>query len=48
MSVVAPARRRLVRVCNAQAALAGGDLVAARRWADDAVSTTTGVLLSER
>ena len=25
-----------------QAALAGGDLVAARRWADDAVSTTTG------
>jgi predicted ATPase/DNA-binding SARP family transcriptional activator len=26
----------------AQAALAGGDLIAARRWADDAVSTTTG------
>ena len=27
---------------SAQAALAGGDLLAARRWADDAVSTTTG------
>ncbi|HKI39240.1 MAG TPA: LuxR C-terminal-related transcriptional regulator, partial [Mycobacterium sp.] len=26
----------------AQVALAGGDLLAARRWADDAVSTTTG------
>jgi predicted ATPase/class 3 adenylate cyclase/DNA-binding CsgD family transcriptional regulator len=26
----------------AQVALAGGDLIAARRWADDAVSTTTG------
>jgi predicted ATPase/DNA-binding SARP family transcriptional activator len=26
----------------AQAALAGGDLIAARRWADEAVSTTTG------
>jgi DNA-binding CsgD family transcriptional regulator len=26
----------------AQAALAGGDLAAARRWADEAVSTTTG------
>ena len=27
---------------SAQAALAGGDLVAARRWADDAVATMTG------
>ena len=43
-----PARRR--RRCgapiSAQAALAGGDLIAARRWADDAVSTTTGWYLS--
>jgi predicted ATPase/class 3 adenylate cyclase/DNA-binding CsgD family transcriptional regulator len=29
------------RVLSAEAALAGGDLVAARRWADDAVSATT-------
>ena len=35
------------RVHNAEAALAGGDLVAARRWADDAVSTMTGAFLSE-
>jgi predicted ATPase/class 3 adenylate cyclase/DNA-binding CsgD family transcriptional regulator len=35
------------RIYKAQAALAGGDLVAARRWADDAVSTTTGAFLSE-
>ena len=32
-----PQTAGLQRVCNAQAALAGGDLVAARRWADDAV-----------
>ena len=37
----------LGRVCKAHAALAGGDLVAARRWADDAVTTTTGALLSD-
>jgi DNA-binding CsgD family transcriptional regulator len=30
---------------RAEAALAGGDLVAARRWADDAVSTATGFYL---
>jgi DNA-binding CsgD family transcriptional regulator len=30
---------------DAQAALAGGDLVTARRWADDAVATTTGWFL---
>jgi predicted ATPase/class 3 adenylate cyclase len=30
------------RYYMAQAALAGGDLVAARRWADDAVATATG------
>jgi len=35
------------RVHNAEAALAGGDLAAARRWADDAVSTMTGAFLSE-
>jgi predicted ATPase/class 3 adenylate cyclase/DNA-binding CsgD family transcriptional regulator len=35
------------RIYKAQAALAGGDLVAARRWADEAVSTTTGALLSD-
>jgi predicted ATPase/DNA-binding CsgD family transcriptional regulator len=35
------------RVLSAEAALAGGDLVAARRWADDAVSTTTGAVLSD-
>jgi DNA-binding CsgD family transcriptional regulator len=30
------------RTVSAQAALAGGDLVAARRWADEAVPTATG------
>jgi DNA-binding CsgD family transcriptional regulator len=30
------------RATNAQAAQAGGDLIAARRWADEAVTTTTG------
>jgi DNA-binding CsgD family transcriptional regulator len=37
----------LHRVLMAEAALAGGDLVAARRWADDAVSTTTGAFWSD-
>ena len=31
-----------IRPVNAWAALAGGDLTAARRWADDAVTTATG------
>ena len=31
----------------AQAALARGDLIAARRWADDAVAATTGWHLSQ-
>ena len=44
-AVPGPAARQ--RVIAAQAALAGGDLVAARRWADDAVSTTTGAFLSD-
>ena len=37
----------LQRVLSAEAALAGGDLVAARRCADDAVSTTTGAFWSD-
>jgi predicted ATPase/class 3 adenylate cyclase/DNA-binding CsgD family transcriptional regulator len=42
-----PQTAAIWRIYKAQAALAGGDLVAARRWADDAVSTTTGAVLSE-
>ncbi len=42
VSAVPRWRRRCSAVLSAEAALAGGDLVAARRWADDAVSTTTG------
>jgi DNA-binding NarL/FixJ family response regulator len=37
-----PATAAVQRANIAQAALAGGDLMAARRWADDAVSTATG------
>ncbi|HVQ99266.1 MAG TPA: LuxR C-terminal-related transcriptional regulator, partial [Mycobacterium sp.] len=37
----------LPRVLSAEAALAGGDLVAARRWADDIVSTTPGAFVSD-
>ena len=40
-----PQTAALGRAYYAQAALAGGDLVAARRWADDAVATTTGIYL---
>jgi predicted ATPase/DNA-binding CsgD family transcriptional regulator len=32
----------ILRAYGAQAALAGGDLLAARRWSDEAVATTTG------
>jgi DNA-binding CsgD family transcriptional regulator len=39
---VQPATRAVGRAVGAQAALAGGDLVAARRVADEAVSTATG------
>jgi predicted ATPase/DNA-binding CsgD family transcriptional regulator len=39
---VLPAMAGIQRTNSAQAALAGGDLLAARRWADDAVATTTG------
>jgi predicted ATPase/class 3 adenylate cyclase/DNA-binding CsgD family transcriptional regulator len=42
-----PQATGLQRVLCAEAALAGGDLVAARRWADDAVSTMTGAFLSD-
>jgi DNA-binding CsgD family transcriptional regulator len=41
-----PTHAAVHRVFGAQAALAGGDAVAARRIVDDAVSTTTGVYLS--
>jgi predicted ATPase/class 3 adenylate cyclase/DNA-binding CsgD family transcriptional regulator len=42
MIVVSGATAGLQRVWNAEAALADEDLAAARRWADEAVSTTTG------
>ncbi len=41
-----PGPAAMQRITAAQAALASGDLVAARRWVDDAVSTTTGAALS--
>jgi len=41
-----PATAPLGRVVNAEVALAGADLVAARRWAEEAVTTTTGFYLS--
>jgi predicted ATPase/class 3 adenylate cyclase/DNA-binding CsgD family transcriptional regulator len=44
---VRPAMAGAVRTLKAEAALAGGDLAAARRWAGDAVSTTTGTFLSD-
>jgi predicted ATPase/class 3 adenylate cyclase/DNA-binding CsgD family transcriptional regulator len=44
---VLPAMAAVGRTFKAVAALGGGDLAAARRCADDAVSTTTGVFLSE-
>jgi predicted ATPase/class 3 adenylate cyclase/DNA-binding CsgD family transcriptional regulator len=40
-----PRATRLLRALSAEAALARGDLVAARRWADDALSVTTGSFL---
>jgi DNA-binding CsgD family transcriptional regulator len=42
MIVVSGATAAVQRVWNAEAALADRDLAAARRWADEAVSTTTG------
>jgi DNA-binding CsgD family transcriptional regulator len=40
--VVSGGAAALQRIWNAEAALAGRDLTAARRWADETVSTTTG------
>ena len=42
---VLPGYAAHLRPIIAQAALAGGDLIAARRWADDAVATAPGVVL---
>jgi predicted ATPase/class 3 adenylate cyclase/DNA-binding CsgD family transcriptional regulator len=43
---VLPGTAAVQRALTAQAALAGGDLSAARRWADEAVTTTTGLFLA--
>jgi predicted ATPase/class 3 adenylate cyclase/DNA-binding CsgD family transcriptional regulator len=42
MTVVSGSTALFGRLWNAEAALADGDLPAARRWADEAASTTTG------
>jgi predicted ATPase/class 3 adenylate cyclase/DNA-binding CsgD family transcriptional regulator len=42
MTVVSGSTALFGRLWNAEAALADGDLTAARRWADEAASTTTG------
>jgi DNA-binding CsgD family transcriptional regulator len=39
---ILPANAQITRIFGAQAALATGDLIAARRWADDAIATSTG------
>ncbi len=39
---VLPGLAAILRPIIAEATLAGGDLIAARRWADDAVATSTG------
>ena len=44
---VVPQTAAILRAWNTQAALAGGDLIAARRGADDAVSMATGFHLSQ-
>jgi hypothetical protein len=41
-----PQMAAMQRALSVQAALLGGDLVAARRWADDAVATPTGWYLA--
>jgi predicted ATPase/class 3 adenylate cyclase/DNA-binding NarL/FixJ family response regulator len=43
---VMPGTAAVQRALGAQAALAGGDLSAARRWAEEAVTTTTGLFLA--
>jgi predicted ATPase/class 3 adenylate cyclase/DNA-binding CsgD family transcriptional regulator len=45
LATAVPQATGLQRVLSAEAALAGGNLVAARRWADDAVSAMTGSFL---
>ena len=42
VTVVSGSTALFVRLWNAEVALAEGDLAAARRWADEAASTTTG------
>src|SRR6202035_376110 len=42
---VAPAYAALLRPVIALAAQAGGDLIAARRWADEAVATAPGWIM---
>jgi DNA-binding CsgD family transcriptional regulator len=42
MTVVSGGAAAMQRVWNAEAALADRDLAAARRWADEAIATTTG------
>ncbi len=42
-----PQTAAVQRALSAQAALFGGDLAAARRWADEAVTTSTGFYLSQ-
>jgi predicted ATPase/class 3 adenylate cyclase/DNA-binding CsgD family transcriptional regulator len=42
-----PQTAAVQRALSAQAALLGGDLAAARRWADEAVTTSTGFYLSQ-
>ena len=46
MIVVSGAAAATQRIWNAEAALADRDLATARRWADEAVSTTTGMWLT--
>jgi predicted ATPase/class 3 adenylate cyclase/DNA-binding CsgD family transcriptional regulator len=43
---VMPGTAAVQRALGAQAALAGGDLSGARRWAEEAVTTTTGLFLA--
>jgi predicted ATPase/class 3 adenylate cyclase/DNA-binding CsgD family transcriptional regulator len=46
MTVVSGGTAAMQRLWNTEAALADRDLAAARRWADDAVTTTTGLWLT--
>jgi predicted ATPase/class 3 adenylate cyclase/DNA-binding CsgD family transcriptional regulator len=46
MIVVSGGTAAMQRIWNAEAALADRDLAAARRWADEAIATTTGLWLT--